>query len=110
MRPIETLLVLANLLTFSALTIPSLRAFRLTGYTALIALLIAGAQALLEGPRWQIIPTYALAGLFFLVWWLQTIPHTGLPQIRGWVSNGLPPVWLSGWASSGWRSPSLCRS
>src|SRR5215218_7497335 len=77
MRPIETVLLLANLLAFLVLAVPRLRAVRWTRYSAPIALLIAGAQALLEGPRWQMVPAYALAGLFFLIWLLQNIAPAG---------------------------------
>lgn len=79
MRPIETLLLLANLLTFFILAVPPLRAVRGAGYLALIALLIAGAQALVEGPRWQMVPAYVLAGLCFLIWLLQNIAPAGPP-------------------------------
>lgn len=82
MRPIETLLLLANLLTFFALVVPQLRAVRWTGYSALIALLIAGAQALVEGPRWQMVPAYTLAFLFFLIWLLQNITPVSRPPSR----------------------------
>ena len=51
MRPIEMLLLLADLLTFSILATPRLRAVRWTGYAALITLLIAVAHVLVEGPR-----------------------------------------------------------
>ena len=81
MRPIETLLFLANLVTFFVLVIPRLRVNRPAGYMALIALLIAVAQVLVEGPRWQMVPAYALAVLLFLVWLLHArVPanwHTG---------------------------------
>src|SRR5215216_1941469 len=77
MRPIETVLLLANLLAFFVLAVPRLRAVRWTRYSAPIALLIAGAQALLEGPRWQMVPAYALAGLFFLIWLLPNIAPAG---------------------------------
>lgn len=73
MRPIETLLLLANLLTFFVLTVLLPRAGRWTSYSALIALVIAVAQVLVEGPRWQMIPAYGLTGLFFLVWLRQKI-------------------------------------
>ncbi len=87
MRPIETLLLLVNLLTFFVLAIPRLRAVRWTGYVAVIELLIAGAQALVEGPRWQMVPAYTLSGLFLLVWLLQTIAPAGLPAWRTWTSR-----------------------
>jgi hypothetical protein len=47
MRPIEILLLLANLLTFFVLAIPRLRAARWTRYSALIGLLLALSQALI---------------------------------------------------------------
>ena len=46
MRPIEILLSLANLAAFFALAIQRLRTMRCTGYSALLSLLIAGAQVL----------------------------------------------------------------
>src|SRR5215211_2320042 len=83
MRPIETVLLLANLLAFLVLAVPRLRAVSWMRYSAPIALLIAGAQALLEGPRWQMVPAYALAGLFFLVWLFQNIAPAGGPAGQG---------------------------
>lgn len=82
MRPIEALLVLVNLLTFFVLVVPRLRAVRWTGYSALIALLVAVAQVLVEGPRWQMVPAYALTGLFFLVWLLRNTVPAG--RTAGW--------------------------
>jgi hypothetical protein len=87
MRPIETLLILANLLTFIALVAPLPRAVLWFCYSALVALLIAGTRALVEGPRWQKAPAYALAGLFFLVWLLQTIAPAAAPAGQGWTSR-----------------------
>ena len=71
MRPIEALLSLTNLLTFCVVAIPLPHVVRWMRYWVPIALLIAGAQVLVEGPRWQMIPAYALTGLFFLVWLLR---------------------------------------
>src|SRR5215204_4866620 len=79
MRPLETLLSLANLLAFLVLAVPPLRAVRWMRHLAPIALAIAGAQVLVEGPRWQMVPAYALAGLFFLIWLLQNIASAGEP-------------------------------
>jgi predicted dienelactone hydrolase len=70
MRPIETLLVLANLAIFLILVVPRIRAVRWAGYSTLITLPIAAAQVLVEGPRWQMVPAYALTVLLFLVWLL----------------------------------------
>ncbi len=88
MRPIEILLLVANLVTFFVLVIPPLRAVRWMGYAAVIALLIAGMQVLVEGYRWQMIPAYALSGLFFLVWLRQTIAPAGVPA-GGGLNNRL---------------------
>src|SRR5215216_2141411 len=83
MRPIETVLLLANLLTFFVLAVPRLRAVRWTRYSAPIALAIAVAQVLVEGPRWEMVPAYALTGLFFLIWLLQNIAPAGGPAGQG---------------------------
>ena len=83
MRPIETVLLLANLLAFFVLAVPRLpRAVRPLRHLALIALPIAIAQVLVEGPRWQMAPAYALAGLFFVVWLVRYVAPAGLPARR----------------------------
>ena len=61
MRPIETLSLLANLLAFLVLAVPPPRALRWMRHAALVALPLASAQMLIEGPRWQMIPAYVLA-------------------------------------------------
>ena len=66
MRPIEALLLLANLSTFATLAVPRLRRLLWARYLAIFALLIVGAQTVVEGPRWQMFPAYALSGLFAL--------------------------------------------
>ncbi|MBN1310806.1 MAG: carboxylic ester hydrolase [Anaerolineae bacterium] len=68
MRPIETLLSLANLLTFWAWVIPLPAAMRWMRSAALIALLVATVQLEVEGQRWQMIPAYILTVIFFLIW------------------------------------------
>jgi pimeloyl-ACP methyl ester carboxylesterase len=68
MRPLEILLSLANLLIFCILAIPRLRAIHWMGYLAPITVLLAGIQMLVEGPRWQMVPAYALTIIFFLIW------------------------------------------
>ena len=88
MRPFEILLLLANLLTLFLLAFPLPRAIRWMGHSPPIALLIAVAQVLLEGPRWQMVPAYALTGSFFLTWLLQNITRAGGPSGRK-RTNGL---------------------
>src|SRR5215217_5892213 len=90
MRPLETLLSLANLLAFLVLAVPLPRAVPWMRHLAPIALAIAVTQVLVEGPRWQMVPAYALAGLFFLIWLLQTIAPVGGPAEKG-RTNRLAP-------------------
>lgn len=67
---------------FGVLAVSQLHAVRWTGYVALIAVLIAIAQMIVEGPRWQMVPAYVLTGLFFLVWLLQSTALAGRPANR----------------------------
>ncbi len=80
MRPLEALLSAAILLTFLVLAVPRLHAARWMGGVAVIATVaVAVAQILIEGPRWQMIPAYVLAGLLLLVWLLQSVaPGDGI--------------------------------
>ena len=87
MRLIEIALVLTNVLTLLLLTIPQLRAIRGIGWLVLIPLLIAFAQVMLEGSRWQMIPSYGLTGLFCLVWLLQNITSTDGFSAQTWVNQ-----------------------
>jgi predicted dienelactone hydrolase len=66
MRPVETLLLIVNSLTFLLLAAPRIQAGR-PRFLAAVAAAIVGAQALVEGPRWQMIPAYALSGVCLLV-------------------------------------------
>jgi hypothetical protein len=67
MRPLEIVLSLANLLAFCILLIPRPDATRWMAHMPLVAVLAAGLQPLVEGPRWQMIPAYVLALVFLLV-------------------------------------------
>lgn len=67
MRPAEALLWLANLVGFLFLVAPGLRDSRWPRRVALIVLLVAGLQALVEGSRWQMFPAYGLSIALFLV-------------------------------------------
>ena len=79
MRPIEIMLLLTNLLTFIALAIPLPSAVSWMRHLAPITLLIAFAQLLVEGPRWQMVPAYVLAALFFVIWLLHIDAAVGKP-------------------------------
>ncbi len=71
MRPLEILLSVTNVLAFTVLAVPRLRAVHWIGYLALVTVLVAVIQVLVEGQRWQMVPAYVLTGAFFLVWLLQ---------------------------------------
>jgi pimeloyl-ACP methyl ester carboxylesterase len=68
MRPCEILLIVGNFLGFVVLVVPRLRVIGTTSSIVLITLASAVVQILVEGPRWQMVPTYILIGLFLLVW------------------------------------------
>jgi predicted dienelactone hydrolase len=87
MRLFEVLLSLANLLAFFSLAFRLPRAVRWMRHTAPAALPVAGTQALLEGPRWQMLPAYGLAGLFFFAWLLAKAAPSGGPSGR--LARGL---------------------
>ena len=76
MRTLETLLLLAELLALCVLSVPRLRALRGWRDFPAIASVVAAAQVLAEGPRWQMTPAYALAALFLSIWLLQRMGPT----------------------------------
>jgi predicted dienelactone hydrolase len=68
MRPLETLLVTANLAAFGLALLRLPGRARWLRHAALLPMLAAVAQALVGGARWQMVPAYALAGLSLLLW------------------------------------------
>lgn len=69
-RGFEVLLTLAVVAAFARAVVPRSRGPRWTAYAAPLAASLALVQILAEGPRWQLIPAYALAAgclLRFLV-------------------------------------------
>ena len=68
MRLLDSLLLLANLLAVLALLFTWPRQGRWLRQVVFIPVMLAGAQVLMEGPRWQMVPAYALTGLTLLVW------------------------------------------
>jgi len=66
MRNLETLLLLADLVVLVILTFPRLHDAGWWRLSAFAAMAIAFAQLGVEGPRWQLVPAYALTLLFFL--------------------------------------------
>ncbi len=90
MRPIETLLLIANLLTFFVLAVHMPRSMGWIGYWAFVSLTIAFGQVLVEGSRWQMIPAYLLTPLFFIVWLRQKIaPSKGAKGTTNRIAVGL---------------------
>src|SRR5215212_1514839 len=107
MRPLETLLSLANLLAFLVLAVPLPRVVPWMRHLAPIALAIAVAQVLVEGPRWQMLPAYALGALGLAISLVLPImlpvfrfPHPSGPYEIGtltyhWVDTDRPEVFTA---------------
>ncbi len=89
MRRVESLLLLANLLTFLTLAIPPFHSVIWMRYLAPVALVIVIVQVLAEGPRWQLVPAYALAVLFFLIWLLGVAVSDGMDVNRFIAGSGI---------------------
>ena len=77
MRTLESLLLLADLMAIFVLSVPRMRARLWSRHLPAIALVMAAAQVLAEGPRWQMLPAYALTALVFLVWLLRNFTPAG---------------------------------
>jgi predicted dienelactone hydrolase len=77
MRTLESLLLLADLMALLVLSVPRMRARRWMRHLPAIALMVAAAQWLAEGPRWQMLPAYALTVLFGLVWLHRSFASAG---------------------------------
>ena len=88
MRTWESLLLLADLLAFLVLSIRQvygrrwMRGSPVIALVTLVALMVAAAQWLAEGPRWQMLPAYALAMLFLPAWLVQSAASIG--GLKGW--------------------------
>jgi predicted dienelactone hydrolase len=92
MRPLEVLLAAADLVALLVLVLPLPGGVSWLRRAAPAALLAIGVQLLVEGPRWQLVPAYALAGLLFLVWLPRSGIHGGRPRQprrSGWLAAGL---------------------
>lgn len=87
MRPIETLLSLANLLAFFVLVVPLPVGTRWMRHFTPVPLPLTGAQLLVEGPRWQMVPAYVLSIVFFVLWLLQNFFQAGSGVGEGWTSR-----------------------
>ncbi len=85
MRVWEILLLLADLSAYLALSIRQLRGKHGMRYAPIMIVLapaMAAIQCLAEGPRWQMLPAYALTMLFLLAWLAQNAAPMG--GLNGW--------------------------
>ncbi len=82
MRTLETLLSIGSLIAFCALAVPMPARPRWVRHLAPVPLGIASAQALVEGPRWQMVPAYALGSVVSLIWLVHIIKPAGRPGGR----------------------------
>jgi pimeloyl-ACP methyl ester carboxylesterase len=101
MRPLELWLSAANLLGCLSVVAPWPAVATRSRLALLVAFALAGAQLLFEGPRWQLVPAYSLAGLGPVLYlWLSrsrpslTVPTAGPALVLGLlalaISVGLP--------------------
>jgi hypothetical protein len=95
MRRLETLLLAWDLVTFVVIVVPLRPRWRWVRQVALAALPLAIVQALVEGPRWQMVPAYALSATFFLVWLFTTAGSPRRPGERTWIRHAGFPLLVS---------------
>ncbi len=67
MRSLELMLLAADFLAFCFLALARMRTWFLIRHASVLALVIAVAQVLAEGPRWQMAPAYLLTIVFVLL-------------------------------------------
>ena len=96
LRFLEILLTLVILLAFLGLIIPHLYMSSWMQYAALIGVLLAAAQILAEGPRWQMIPAYSLTVFLFIIWLLRYVLPGGVhvSPVVSWFSIGIGVIML----------------
>jgi predicted dienelactone hydrolase len=76
-RPLEILLLAADLLALAVMVVPlSGRARVLRRLLPPLVPLAVGAHLVVEGPRWQMVPAYVLGGLLLVAWLLAALPTT----------------------------------
>lgn len=84
MRPLEWWLAAANLLACLSVTAPWPAVATRMRFAPLVACALAGAQLLFEGPRWQLVPAYTLAGLGPVLYlWLARSRAPLAPPVAG---------------------------
>lgn len=77
MRPLEILLLAADLLALAVMVVPlSGRTRVLRRLAPPLVPLAVGAHLVVDGPRWQMVPAYVLGGLLLVAWLLAALPTT----------------------------------
>ncbi len=87
MREIEYLLLIAIVLAFIVLIVPLPQQLHWLRYLAPVALVMAALQAVIEGPRLEIVPAYGWAVIIFAVWLLQNGHPAGIFASHRWISR-----------------------
>ena len=102
MRPVESLVVHALLLTLLVFAALLPRTASWMQLSAPGTLLIAVGQVLVKGARWQMIPAYIIAGVLLLIWLFQTTGPArpgSAPMARGrlarLIATGLATLGLA---------------
>ena len=98
MRVFEILLLAAQVLTLLILSVPRWRSTAWLRVSASVAMLIGVAQILAEGPRWQLMPVYALTAFLCCISMLAHGAAAGGPcRVRHWtwLSLGIGLPWLA---------------
>ena len=84
MRPFEVWLLLADVMALLVLSVPRLRGGLLLRHLPAIASVMAAAQWWAEGPRWQMLPAYALTVVLLLLWLHRNFASRGRrPEQKG---------------------------
>jgi len=86
-RRLEILLCAANGVALLMLAVRIRGRASWMRHSALCALPTSGAQVLIEGPRWQMIPAYALSGVLLIVWLARSTRLAGGPSGRRWTKR-----------------------
>lgn len=87
MRPFELGTFIVMVLAFVTVVIPLPHQLHWLRYLAPVSLVIAGLQAVIEGPRLEMIPAYGMAVAIFAVWLLQNAHPAGIFAGHRWVSR-----------------------
>lgn len=87
MRPFEITLFVINTFAFFTLVISLPHNLLWLRYLAPASLVLAVIQAVVEGPRLEIAPSYLLSVLIFTVWLLQNAHPAGIFAGHRWISR-----------------------